>query len=246
MMHKKVMLITGASRGIGASTAYEAAMAGYYVVINYNNSEEKAKKLAEKIINDGGECIIVKADISDPEEASLLCDEAIKYSGKIDVLVNNAGVSSFSLFTDISDDLWKKTFDINVNGNFYVTRSVVPLMVREKNGKIINISSVWGICGSSCEVHYSATKAAIIGMTKALAKELGPSHITVNCVAPGVVDTEMNSVLTKEDINALCEETPLGRIGKPSEIARSILFLASEDANFITGQVLSPNGGFIV
>ena len=246
MMHKKVMLVTGASRGIGAATAYEAAMAGYYVVINYNSSEEQARTLAEKIINDGGECKAVKADISNADAASFLCAEALKYSGKIDVLVNNAGISSFSLFTDITDELWKKTFDVNVNGNFYVTRNVVPHMVREKNGKIINISSVWGICGSSCEVHYSATKAAIIGMTKALAKELGPSHITVNCIAPGVVDTEMNSVLSKEDMQALCEETPLERIGKPSEIAKSVLFLASEDADFITGQVLSPNGGFVI
>lgn len=246
MNNKKVMLVTGASRGIGAAIAYEAALSGYFVVINYNSSEDKAKLLSDKIKADGGECITVKADISKSCEAAFLCDEALKVSGKIDVLVNNAGISSFSLFTDITDELWNKTFDVNVNGNFYVTRAVVPHMVREKSGKIINISSVWGICGSSCEVHYSATKAAIIGMTKALAKELGPSKITVNCIAPGVVDTEMNKVLTEEDMKALCEETPLERIGTPKEIARSVLFLASDDADFITGQVLSPNGGFVI
>ncbi len=245
-MMKKVMLITGASRGIGASVAYEAAMAGYFVVINYNRSENEAIILSEKIIKDGGECQLVKADISDSSQAKMLCDEALSYSGKIDVLVNNAGISSFSLFTDITDKLWDDTFDTNVKGNFYVTRAVVPHMVREKNGKIINISSIWGICGSSCEVHYSASKAAVIGMTKALAKELGPSNITVNCIAPGVIDTEMNSALSNEDIKCLCDETPLERIGKPWEIAKSVLFLASDDAAFITGQVLSPNGGFLI
>lgn len=243
---KKVMLITGASRGIGASVAYESAMAGYFVVINYNKSETEAILLSEKIIKDGGECKIVKADISDSSQVKTLCAEALSYSGKIDVLVNNAGISSFSLFTDITDKLWDDTFDINVKGNFYVTRAVVPHMVREKNGKIINISSIWGICGSSCEVHYSASKAAVIGMTKSLAKELGPSNITVNCIAPGVIDTEMNSALSDEDIKSLCDETPLERIGKPWEIARSVLFLASDDAAFITGQVLSPNGGFLI
>ena len=245
-MMKKVMLITGASRGIGASVAYESAMAGYFVVINYNKSETEAILLSEKIIKDGGECKIVKADISDSSQVKTLCAEALSYSGKIDVLVNNAGISSFSLFTDITDKLWDDTFDINVKGNFYVTRAVVPHMVREKNGKIINICSIWGICGSSCEVHYSASKAAVICMTKSLAKELGPSNITVNCIAPGVIDTEMNSALSDEDIKSLCDETPLERIGKPWEIARSVLFLASDDAAFITGQVLSPNGGFLI
>lgn len=246
MNKKKVMLITGASRGIGAAIAYEASMTGYFVVINYNKSERDAETLCEKIKKDGGECIAVKADITSSSDVEHLCDEALLYSGKIDVLVNNAGISSFSLFTDISDELWDQTFDINVKGNFYVTRRVVPNMVREKAGRIINISSVWGICGSSCEVHYSASKAAIIGMTKALAKELGPSGITVNCVAPGVIDTDMNKMLSKEDFEALCDETPLERIGKPYEIAKAVLFLASDDASFITGQVLSPNGGFVI
>lgn len=245
-MMKKVMLITGASRGIGASIAYEAAISGYFVVINYNKSENAALQLYDKILKAGGECKLVKADISDSLQAEKLCYESLSYSGKIDVLVNNAGISSFSLFTDITDELWDDTFNTNVKGNFYVTRAVVPHMVREKNGKIINISSIWGICGSSCEVHYSASKAAIIGMTKALAKELGPSQITVNCIAPGVIDTEMNSVLSDNDIKCLCDETPLERIGKPAEIAKSVLFLASDDADFITGQVLSPNGGFLI
>lgn len=244
--NKKVMLVTGASRGIGAEIAYTAAISGFYVIINYNRSEERALGLKQRIESDGGECLCIKADVSDEAEVSLMCKEIESRLGRVDVLVNNAGISSFSLFTDISTELWDNTFNVNVKGQFLVTRGIVPYMIHEKKGSIINISSVWGMTGSSCEVHYSASKAAIIGMTKALAKELGPSGIRVNCVTPGVIDTEMNSALSQEDMNALIDETPLERIGSSKDVANTVLFLASDESSFITGQVISPNGGFVI
>lgn len=183
MINNKVLVVTGASRGIGAEIAYRAALAGYCVVINYNNSEEAAQKVCARIKNEGGKAVCIKADVSDEAQVKTLCQKVLDLYGRVDVLVNNAGISSFSLFTDITTELWNKTFDVNVKGQFLVTRAFLPSMIHRKEGKIINISSVWGICGSSCEVHYSASKAAIIGMTKALAKEVGPSGICVNCVA---------------------------------------------------------------
>ncbi len=246
MINKKVLVVTGGSRGIGSEIAFQAAQAGYFVVINYNNSEEAANALCKRIGESGGEAVCFKADVSDEMQVNEFSKKVFEMCGRIDVLVNNAGISSFSLFTDISTELWDKTFDINVKGQFLVSRAFLPAMIHRKQGSIINISSVWGICGSSCEVHYSASKAAIIGMTKALAKELGPSCIRVNCVAPGVIDTEMNKALSEEDVKNLADETPLCRIGSASEVAKTVLFLASDDASFITGQVLSPNGGFVI
>ena len=246
MINNKVLVVTGASRGIGAEIAYRAALAGYCVVINYNNSEEAAQKVCARIKNEGGKAICIKADVSDEAQVKNLCQKVLDLYGRVDVLVNNAGISSFSLFTDITTELWDQTFDVNVKGQFLVTRAFLPSMIHRKEGKIINISSVWGICGSSCEVHYSASKAAIIGMTKALAKEVGPSGICVNCVAPGVIDTEMNKALTPEDLKSLADETPLERIGTAYDVAKTVLFLASDDASFITGQVISPNGGFVI
>ena len=246
MINNKVLVVTGASRGIGAEIAYRAALAGYCVVINYNNSEEAAQKVCARIKKEGGEAVCIKADVSDEAQVKTLCQNVLDLYGRVDVLVNNAGISSFSLFTDITTELWDKTFDVNVKGQFLVTRAFLPSMIHRKEGKIINISSVWGICGSSCEVHYSASKAAIIGMTKALAKEVGPSGICVNCVAPGVIDTEMNKALTPEDLKSLADETPLERIGTACDVAKTVLFLASDDASFITGQVISPNGGFVI
>lgn len=245
-MNKKVMLITGASRGIGADIALEAAKAGYFVIINYNNSAQNAKNVEDRIISNGGQCDIVKADISNGSEVEIMKRYVDENYGGVDVLVNNAGISSFSLFTDISEELWDKTFAVNVKGAFLVTKAFLPNMIHNKKGSIINISSVWGITGSSCEVHYSATKAAIIGMTKALAKELGPSGINVNCVAPGVIETDMNKALSDDDLKSLIDETPLERIGTTTDIAKTVLFLASDDASFITGQVISPNGGFVI
>lgn len=242
----KTIVVTGASRGIGAEIAYLAARQGYNVVINYNKSEQKALELKSRIAEFSKNCIAVKADISDKYQVDFLKKKTEEVFGGADILVNNAGISSFSVFTDITEELWDETFRVNVKGAFLASKAFLPYMIHEKWGRIINISSVWGEHGSSCEVHYSASKAALCGFTKALAKELGSCNITVNCVTPGVIDTDMNRTLTNEDILQLKEQTPLCRIGKPYEVAESVLFLASEKASFITGQILGVNGGFAV
>lgn len=232
----KRVLITGASRGIGAACARVFAKSGYGVIINYNYSEEEALRLAEEI---GAETI--RADVSDSAQVA----DMFKAAGEVDVLVNNAGISGFYMLDAMSDDEWNRMIGVNLSGVFYCTRAVLPQMLRRKSGAIVNVSSMWGICGASCEAAYSASKAGVIGLTKALAKEVGPSGIRVNCVAPGAIDTEMNKKLGEEAIKELCEETPLGRLGSPEEVAAAILFLA-DDEGFITGQVLSPNGGLII
>lgn len=236
----KNVLITGGSRGIGEALVKEFSKNGYRVFFCYNKSEEKAKTIAEKTNS-----IPFKCDISKYDEVKRMIDFIHGY-GKISVLVNNAGIAEQKLFSDISEDDWDRMFNINIKGMFIVTKEVLPDMIHEKSGKIINFSSIWGIAGASCEVHYSASKAAVIGFTKALAKEVGLSGINVNCIAPGVIDTEMNSHLSAEDKKELCEETPLNRIGTAEEIAKTALFLASSDADFITGQVISPNGGIVI
>jgi 3-oxoacyl-[acyl-carrier protein] reductase len=242
----KTILITGASRGIGHETARLFAINGYNVAINYNSSEEEALALARELLDFGFSAMAVKADVSKREQVDHMVDLVNKQFGDIDILVNNAGIAIQQLFTDISELEWNKMFDINVKGMFLCCQRVLPAMIRKQCGKIINISSIWGITGASCEVLYSTTKAAVIGMTKALAKELGPSHIQVNCVAPGVIATEMNSGLDSEAVEELKEQTPLGKIGTPTDIAETIAFLASDKADFITGQVISPNGGFVI
>lgn len=232
----KRVLITGASRGIGAACARVFAKSGYDVIINYNNSKKEALELAEEI---GAETI--RADVSDSAQVA----EMFKAAGEVDVLVNNAGISGFYMLDAMSDDEWDRLIGVNLSGVFYCTRAVLPQMLRRKSGAIVNVSSMWGICGASCETAYSASKAGVIGLTKALAKEVGPSGIRVNCIAPGAVDTDMNKKLGEDAIKELCEETPLGRLGKPEEVARAILFLA-DDEGFITGQVLSANGGLVI
>ena len=251
----KTILITGSSRGIGAEIARSAFLSGEYnVIINYNKSGARAtmlQKELEEISSQNkdkkfGRIITVGADVSREDEVNSLFDTVEKTFGRVDVLVNNAAVSSYSLFQDLTLEAWHETMAVNLDSVFLCTKRALPRMISEKCGRIINISSIWGICGSSCEVHYSTSKAAIIGLTKALAKEVGPSGITVNCVAPGVIDTEMNRALSEEDLAALCEETPLGCIGKCEDIAKTVLFLAGDGGNFITGQVISPNGGIVI
>jgi len=242
----KTVLITGASRGIGAATAREFAKKGYLVAINYNRSKEQAEAVLEELRKQGYQAMIVKADVSNACEVQSMVDEVISQFGTIDVLVNNAGIAKQRLFIDISEEEWNRMLAVNVSGVFHCSQKVLPLMIKNQRGKIINVSSIWGITGASCEVHYSATKAAVIGLTKALAKEVGLSHIQVNCVAPGVTKTDMLASLDEETMHDLAEETPLGTIGEPSDIAHTILFLASDEADFITGQVISPNGGFVI
>ncbi len=236
----KNVLITGGSRGIGAACVREFAKNGYRVFFSFNKSDEQAEKLCSET-----GAVAVKADVSKAEDAGKLIEEIHKY-GKISALINNAGIAEQKLFSDITEDDWDRMFNVNIKGMFLVTKAVLPDMIHEKNGKIINFSSIWGITGASCEVHYSASKAAVIGFTKALAKEVGLSDINVNCIAPGVIDTEMNAHLNNESRAELCDETPLGRFGTPEEIAKLALYLTSDDASFITGQIISPNGGIVI
>ena len=238
---KKTVIITGASRGIGAQTAREFAKSGYNVVINYFKSEKEAFSLAEET---GG--VALSADISDETQAQALVKAATDKFGRVDVLVNNAGIAKQQLFTDTTAQEWDRMFAVNVRGAFNCSKAVLDRMITEHSGCIINISSMWGQTGGSCEVAYSASKAAVIGMTKALAKEVGPAGIRVNCVAPGVIKTDMLNCFTQEDMQALREETPLGMIGEPIDVAKVVLFLASEEARFITGQIIAPNGGMVI
>lgn len=242
----KNILITGASRGIGRETARLFAQQGNRVAINYNKSKEEAESLARVLTQNGCEAIAVQADISSRTEVGQMVEKIVQKWGGIDVLVNNAGIAQQKLLQDITEEDWQRMFNINVTGAFFCTQAVLPFMLKKQAGCIINVSSIWGIAGASMECHYSASKAALIGLTKALAKELGPSGIRVNCVAPGVIDTQMNAALAKETLEWLKEETPLGILGRPEDIAQTICFLASPKAGFITGQVLSPNGGFII
>lgn len=243
---KKTVLITGASRGIGREMARLFAKNNYNVVINYNKSEKEAKELEEELNSEGYDVRIFKADVSNVNEANALVNFTIGQFEKIDVLINNAGISRFNLFTDISFDEWHEVMNVNLNSVFYVTKKALQYMIPEHCGKIINISSMWGLVGSANEVHYSTSKAALIGMTKALAKELGPSNIQVNAIAPGVIQTDMLNDVDDDTIEMLREETPLMRIGQPIDIARCALFLAGDGGDFMTGQVISSNGGFVI
>lgn len=237
----KTVLITGGSRGIGRAMVELFSQKGFSVAFTYKSSEEQAKSLAERT---GAICI--KADSAVESEIIAAVKAVEEKLGPIDCLINNAGISSFSLLTDLTLDDWNRCLAVNLTGAFLYSKAVIPSMVSRKRGRIINITSMWGIVGSSCEVHYSTAKAGLIGMTKALSKELGPSGITVNAIAPGVIETEMNKCLSDEDKSALCEETPLMRMGKPSEVAEAALFLASDGASFITGEIMNLSGGFIV
>ena len=241
---KKTAVVTGASRGIGKAAAIALAK-DFNVVVNCVKNVDLAQKTAEEIIKNGGNALVFKADVSNFNEAGALCEFAVKNFGGIDVLVNNAGIAQQKVFCDITEDEFKNMMQTNVCSVFNMCKSVMSEMIGKKSGKIINISSVWGICGASCEVHYSASKAAVIGFTKALARELAPSGITVNCVAPGVVDTDMCS-FDDETKKLVTEDIPLGKIAQPERIADTIAFLASSKADYITGEVINVSGGFVV
>ena len=245
-MEKRTVLVTGASRGIGKAIATLFAENNYNVLINYNKSEEDAMDLYNSLKSKGYSVDVYKADVSKKEEVNMMINYCIGKFEKIDVFINNAGISKTNLFTDISYEEWDEVMATNLNGVFYTTKKALQYMIPEMSGKIINISSIWGMVGGSFEVHYSASKAAVIGMTKALAKELGPSNIQVNCIAPGVIQTDMLNNVSQETLEMLREETPLMKLGTVEDIAHTALFLASENANFITGQVISPNGGFVI
>jgi len=235
------VVITGGSRGIGAAMAKVFAENGDRVFIIYEKNEAAAKGVAEAC-----GAIHLKADISSKIAVDALAEEIHNKYGSIDVVINNAGISQIKLFSDVTEDDLERMFGINMYGAFYVTQSFLPDMINKKSGKIINISSMWGEVGASCEVHYSASKAALIGFTKALAKELAPSGICVNCITPGVIDTEMNAELDQETKEELIAEIPLMRMGKPEEVANLALFLASSNADYITGQVIGISGGMVI
>ena len=235
------ILITGGSRGIGEACVRAFCQRGDSVAFLYHTSHERAKALA---LETGA--IAIAADVANAESATAATQDAIAQLGGIDVLVNNAGVSQIKLFSDITDEDWRKVIDTNLSGAFYTSREVSRAMVAQHFGRIINIGSMWGKVGASCEVHYSASKAGLRGLTMALAKELGPSGITVNCIEPGVIDTEMNAALDESTRKELCESTPLCRIGNVEEVAAAICFLASSEASFITGQVIGVDGGFAI
>ena len=239
------VLITGASRGIGAATARLFAENGDRVFLNYHHSQEAVRKLCEELTAQGGEVYPIQADVSDSQAVKTMFDTLHSNGISIDVLVNNAGIAQTKLFTDLTDEDWQTMINTNLSSVFYCCRAALPDMIRRHNGRIINITSIWGQIGGSCEVHYSAAKAGMIGLTKALAKEEGLSGITVNAVAPGVIQTDMLSPYTAEDLQALRDETPTGTLGTPEDVARAVLFLASPDSAFITGQVLGINGGMV-
>ncbi|MCC0653022.1 elongation factor P 5-aminopentanone reductase [Clostridioides sp. ES-S-0001-03] len=244
--NNKTVLVTGGSRGIGRAISKIFAKDGYNVLINFNKSENEAKELYTVLNEKGFSVKLFKANISNREEVENMIDYCIKEFGGLDVLINNAGISQDKLFTDITDEDWDNMMNINLKGSFYCSQIALKYMISEKKGNIINISSIWGISGASCEVHYSVSKAGIIGMTKALAKEVAPSNIRVNSVAPGVINTDMLSEYNEDEIDVLVEETPLMRLGTPEDIANCAIFLASDKSSFITGQVISPNGGFVI
>ena len=242
---KKTVLITGAAGGIGRAAALEFSKNGFCVAVNYKSSKDKAESLVRDIEDAGGTALCVCADISKRAEVDAMFSVIDEKFGGVDVLINNAGIAQQKMFCDITQQDFDSMFAVNVKGAFNCTQAALGHMVHNKSGKIINVSSMWGVCGASCEVHYSASKAALIGMTKALARELAPSNIQVNCIAPGIIDTEMNSARGGDTLAILKDESPMGRFGTAEEVASLMLFLADERSDFITGQVIGIDGGFI-
>ena len=241
---QEVAIVTGASKGIGREIAKELAQEGIQVIANYNKSEKEAKSLQEELAKKNIKLDIFKADVSKREEAKKLISYALEKYGKIDILINNAGISEYKLFTDETDEDWNRVINTNLYSAFIMSQEASYNMIHNKKGCIINISSIWGIVGGALEVLYSISKAGIDGMTKALAKELGPSNIRVNSIAPGMINTKMNSKFTKQEIEEIKEEIPLEKIGEPSDIAKCVKWLVKD--TYTKGQVISINGGWII
>ena len=242
----KTALVTGSSRGIGRAVARELAHQGWAVGINYLHREDKAQELVEELTTAGCQAAAFQADVADGAAVASMVKELGETFSPVELVVNNAGVAGQSLFQDISDEMWNRYLAVNLGGARNTIKAALPHMISEKRGCIVNISSIWGQRGASCEVAYACTKAGIIALTRSLAMELAPSGIRVNCVAPGVINTDMVQVLGQETLDDLAKETPLGRLGTPEDIAYAVSFFASERAGFITGQVLTADGGFIV
>lgn len=243
---KKIALVTGASRGIGRGIALQLAREGWDVCVNYSKERQAADEVVAAINAIGQNAIAVQADVANSAAVNAMVRTTEEQLGPVSLLVNNAGISSIGLFQDVTDEMWDRYMAINLGGARNAIRAVLPHMLHEKSGCIINISSIWGLRGASCEVAYSCTKAALIGLTRSLALELGPSHIRVNCVAPGVINTDMVQSLGQETLDDLASQTPLGRLGTAEDVAHAVTFFASEKASFITGQTLTADGGFVV
>lgn len=241
MIRAKKVIITGGSRGIGAAAVRLFTDKGYSVAYTYNNASDCAQMLCEQT-----GAISVRADFCDADQTRMAIDKAVNLLGGVDILINNAGISSFGLITDVDEAEWSRVMNVNLGAVYRCIQQVLPIMISQKSGRIVNVSSMWGIAGSSCESVYSASKAAVIGLTKSLAKELGPSGITVNCIAPGVINTDMNKCLDNDTIAELKDNTPLERLGRPEDVANAMFYLCSEGASFVTGQILSVDGGFIM
>ena len=240
MSMNRVALVTGAGRGIGRAIALKLAGAGWDVAVNYRTSAAGAEEIASNIIILGRRAIAVQADVA---VRAMVADVEDRL-GPVSLLVNNAGLSWTGLFQDTAYDAWRRLFTVNVDGAYHCIQAVLPRMLHEKEGNIINVTSIWGLHGASCEVAYAATKAALVGLTKSLAAELAPSGIRVNAVAPGCIDSDMLRALGKDTVASLAQETPLGRIGTAEDVAKVVRFLAAADSDFITGQILTADGGF--
>lgn len=240
----KTVIVTGGSRGIGKCIVENLAKEGYNVLLNYNKSEQQAKNIQENLRQEGYFVEIFKADVSKREEVKKMMEFALEKFGFVDVLINNAGIAKIQLFTDVTDEEWEEIINTNLKSVFLTTQEILPSMINRKKGSIINISSIWGLIGASCESVYAASKAGIDALTKSLAKELGPSNIRVNSIAPGIIDTDMNSKIDEDIKRQLIEETPLGKIGKPMDIYKCVRWLIEDE--FTTGQIISPNGGYVI
>ena len=242
----KTAIVTGGAGGVGAAAVRKLCAMGFSVAVHYRTAEETAEALVSAMRAAGQDAFAFRADLTNSAEAHALAQAALARNGRIDVLVNNAGIARQQLFDTVSDADWATMLQTDLTAAFYCCRAVLPHMLREKRGRIINIASMWGETGAACEVPYSAAKAGLIGMTKALAKEVAPSGVTVNCVSPGAVRTAMLRGFSDEEIAALCAEIPLGRLGEPAEIAEAVAFFAGDGAAYITGQVLGVNGGMVI